>query len=35
MTIAVMAGKTDETVSGSGNECIRNPIERNLPFTWA
>jgi hypothetical protein len=29
-----MAGNKGETVAGSGNECIRNPIECDPPFSW-
>jgi hypothetical protein len=29
-----MAGQKGETVAGSGNEWIRNPIECNPPVSW-
>jgi hypothetical protein len=34
MTFGVMAGKKGETVTGSGDECIRNPIECSPPLSW-
>jgi hypothetical protein len=34
MTFGVMAGKRGETVAGSGDECIRNPIECRPPISW-
>jgi hypothetical protein len=34
MIFGVMAGKRDETVAGSGNESIKNPIECSPPVSW-
>jgi hypothetical protein len=34
MTFGVMARKKGETVAGSGNEYIKNPIECSPPVSW-